>query len=92
MESSKLTHIPRDILKLTELKRLDFCGNKIKYVPKFLLGLIELEMLDLRSNEIEEIPLWITKFSKLVWVGLTEEILKNKKQIENIKGISFCFN
>ncbi|MFT3705255.1 MAG: TIR domain-containing protein [Agriterribacter sp.] len=56
MPNNKLTALPKDIAKLTHLKKLDLSENKLPELPEALGTLPALEILDLRGNDLTSLP------------------------------------
>ncbi len=82
-----LTHIPKSIGKLTNLKHLNICNNPITHLPKSIGKLSNLITLDLHSNHLKIVPKSIGNLTNLQWLNLC------RNQLENIpKSISKLSN
>jgi Leucine-rich repeat (LRR) protein len=61
LSSNKLTSIPKEIGKLTQLKYLDLSFNKLTSIPHEIGNLTQLKYLDLTDNQLCWIPISIGK-------------------------------
>jgi len=55
LEDNRLTHIPEDIVRIKNLKRINISRNLLTEFPASLLKLSQLSEIDLRHNQIERI-------------------------------------
>ena len=78
----RLTSIPKEICKLSNIRNLYFEDNEIYYLPKELGRLTNLDSLDLSHNNIKYIPKEIGKLVNLTRLDLS---------CNKIKGVSKAF-
>jgi Leucine-rich repeat (LRR) protein len=62
---NKLTQLPVEMGKLTNLKSLNLCDNQITLLPKELAKLHQLESLSLHNNNLTVLPIAIVKLKNL---------------------------
>ena len=67
----KLTSIPEDVYKLTNLTVLDLSANEISLIPESIGNLTNLTFLDLSANQISLIPESIGNLTKLTYLDLS---------------------
>jgi len=56
IKNKRLTALPQEIGKLTNLKKLNLSINKLETLPREIAGLVNLEYLNLSDNEISTLP------------------------------------
>jgi Leucine-rich repeat (LRR) protein len=69
-EKNKLDSIPIDLLKFTNLKKLDLSKNKLTHLPDSFVNLKKLETLDLGKNKFTKFPPEICKLTHLKKLSL----------------------
>lgn len=70
LHNIKLSAIPRELSKFTDLKEIDLSFNFIKSFPPYFLRLKEVEVLDLTWNMFEVFPKNLAKLPNLKKVDL----------------------
>lgn len=68
----KLTVVPQEILKYTNLKALDLTKNRIKQIPQSLSKLEKLEVLILSKNRLEIFPVIICALPNLKHLSISD--------------------
>jgi len=68
-----MEELPRDIGKLSKLRKVDASSNRLKFFPCALLDCTQMEVLNLEHNSIgyvpSEIALKLTNLQKLLLDG-----------------------
>jgi len=77
-EKNKLDSIPIDLLKFTNLKKLDLSKNKLTHLPDSFINLKQLEILDLGKNKFTKFPIEICKLTHL------KKLVINRNDISTI--------
>lgn len=65
LKKSKLTKLPEEIYKFTNLRYLDVSGNQLKEIPVELANLKHLQYLDFSDNLLTKVPKEIGEFDSL---------------------------
>jgi internalin A len=96
LSSEKLTEIPVEIAKLTNLTQLDLSGNQVTEIPEAIAKLTNLTQLDLSYNQITEIPEAIAKLTNLTQLDLRNnkitEIPEAIAKLTNLTELNLSFN
>ncbi len=80
LSENHFSEIPRVVIDIINLTKLDLSKNEISEIPHELSKLINLEKLDLSSNKIKQLPETISQLAKLRSLRL------NNNQIEVLYG------
>lgn len=64
-EKMKLTSVPDELAKFTNIKQLDFTKNKLTELPTFFIEFKALEILNLQKNKFSRFPIEICQLSAL---------------------------
>ena len=78
LRKQKLSIIPIEIGRLTNLQELDISKNKIKELPSYIENLPNLQYLDASSNYLSTLPSEIGKCTNL------KRLILNRNYIENL--------
>ncbi len=70
LNNHRMTRLPAEIGKLTNLTRLDLSGNQLRRVPREITKLTNLISLYLSANALTSVPPEITKLTSLGSLGL----------------------
>jgi Leucine-rich repeat (LRR) protein len=84
LDRNKLTEVPKELAKLTQLKELDLGGNQLTEVPKGLEKLTQLRYLELSANQLTEVPKVLEKLTQLKELNLYSNGLASVKGLEKL--------
>lgn len=65
LSGRKLTSLPAEVTRLTNLTDLNLRGNQLTSVPAEIMGLASLTSLNLSSNQLTSLPAEITRLTNL---------------------------
>lgn len=92
LSSFRLKELPKDLKKISWLKRLNVSYNDLEELPEWLGDLKKLEVLDLRSNKLKSLFKGISNLTKLNSINIRdnslEEIPVEIRGIQNLQYIS----
>jgi len=89
LSSNRLTEIPKEIAKLTNLTHLDLSSSQLKEIPKEIAKLTNLTSLDLSYNKLTEIPKEIAKLTNLTSLDLnSNQLTKIPKEIAKLTNLT----
>ncbi|PSB20580.1 GTP-binding protein [Phormidesmis priestleyi ULC007] len=92
LSGQKLTEVPLEIGRLTQLKALNLYHNQITVIPDAITQLTNLTQLDLRDNQITIIPDAITQLTNLKGLNLRDNqitvIPDAITQLTNLKSLA----
>ena len=77
LNNNRLTKIPKDFQKLTQLKELNVSGNQIDSIPPELSKLKNLQKINLRGNKLKDVPKEWKALKNLQWIDLSENEITN---------------
>src|SRR5687767_9263893 len=77
LSGKRLTSVPLDIMKLTNLTLLDLSENQLTSLPPEIAKLTNLIYLDVSENRLTSLPPSIAKLTKLIHLDLGENPLKS---------------
>lgn len=96
LSGSKLTKLPEDISKFTNLTYLDLSNNELKELPKNFSKLQNLKFLNLGLNNFDHIPEAIFEMSQLqelfIFNNYVNEIPKKINQLKQLQTFDFTSN
>lgn len=64
-EKNKLTELPDELAKFTEIKQLHLSKNKLSALPSFITTFDSLQLLDLGRNKFSNFPIEICQLSQI---------------------------
>jgi hypothetical protein len=64
-EKDKLTELPSDLSKFTNLKRLNLAKNRLTELPEFIVEFDSLQELNLTKNKLSKFPIVICRLQGL---------------------------
>ena len=64
-EKNKLTEVPSELAKFSNIKQLNFSKNKLTELPSFLKEFDSLRILNLERNKFSKFPIEICQFKAL---------------------------
>ncbi|XP_070545313.1 uncharacterized protein [Ptychodera flava] len=96
MDKNQLSHIPKEIAKLSKLRRIELAHNNITTTPPELFTMPDLKYISLGHNQIEEIPSSIGRALKLEMLILRDNKLKtlpdDMKNLRKLKILDLAQN
>lgn len=75
LRHKKLTHIPDEVFKMTNLRELDLSRNRLEEVSPDIVALQNLEVLNLGRNNIDSLPLEVAQLSHLAELDVSRNPL-----------------
>ena len=72
---NQLTHIPKDLGSLRQLRALNLCSNRIESLPSSLAKLVHLHSLSLHNNRLTMLPVELLKLRNLEELSLRDNPL-----------------
>lgn len=85
LHSKQLTHLPSNVLRMTNLRLLDVSNNRLSLLTSKIERFSELEVLDLSRNRIESLPQEIGELTQLRNLNL-----KNNQLTQVPSGLVRC--
>ncbi len=91
LSKNKLSEVPKDIEKLTNLQYLDLSKNKITSIPSWIGELKDLQFLILSKNNIDSLPDEIGNLTHLKYLiaGRCEKLSTLPHTIGNLKELRY---
>lgn len=88
-DSPKLTKIPPEIGKFTELDYIEFNGNNLTKIADEIRYCTKIKILDLHNNQLTSVPNGICAMKQLQQLGLAHNQIKTiPKEIANMRMIT----
>ena len=78
LEKMKLTDLPAELERFTELRILRIGKNKLETLPQFLEGMLQLKELDAGKNQFESFPMTVIRLVSL------ERLILNRNQFSHL--------
>lgn len=77
-EKMRLTSVPDELSKFSQLRQLILSKNKLVRLPNFIGDFKELELLNVERNQLDVFPIVVCRLTKL------KELILNRNNIEEI--------